>query len=259
MEPVARLRFLFNITPVDIRENLPERRIPPDNHWAPPLTYDCFTRDRENSTGWCRWTSNGVRQLESPPTIRPSETSTCSIFFDSERSSFLITRADCSRQNVSDLERENNAPQAGWGRVGFNHGRTPDNQTLSIVSFHPAEAYTLSARGSPYWMPQLIPATYDKPYSDTYTVLAGELSILLGFAAFTCEPTREEIIRTIGSNFRLPRWIPHPESRQLPSTKSHPRCHTKGFIVKIAPDPYSNIRGADLNRFQEGEYGALIC
>lgn len=217
MEPVAGLRFLFNITPVEITGNCPERRIPPQNHWTPPMTSNYFSQDRANSTGWCRWTSNGVQELQNPPTQLSLETRTCSIFFDSERALFLITRADCSRQNVCDIEREKDAPQAGWDRVGISHVRTPDNQDLSIVSFVPADHFNLSARGSPLWMPQLIPATYDNEGSDRYTGLAGKLSILLGFAAFTCELMREDIIRTIRSNFRLPRWIPHPKPPKQPS------------------------------------------
>lgn len=40
--------------------------------------------------------------------------------------------------------------------------------------------------------------------------------------------------------------------------ESHPRCHTKGFIVEVAPDPDSGISWADLTRFEDGHYGALI-
>ncbi|KAL1970890.1 hypothetical protein VTN77DRAFT_2724 [Rasamsonia byssochlamydoides] len=254
MEAVRGLCFLFNITPVKIRGNRPEERVGPHDHWIPPLRHRYFSRDEANSTGWYRWTATGIQELVSPPRLF-AEPNTCSIFFDAERGSFLVAPADCSQRDISELIQQNGALQAGWGRVGFNHS-TYGNQELSIISFCPAEDYKLSARGSRCWMPELIPETYDNQERDKFTDLAGELSILLGFAAFTCEPRRDEILYTLRKSFRLPRWIPHYHPQ--PSTKAFPHCHAQGLIVEIAPDPESPIGEAELTAIQNGSFGALI-
>jgi hypothetical protein len=224
---LASLCFLFNITPVRISVNCPERRVGPHNHWTPPVTRNCFLRDQTNSTGWYKWTPNPneARPWSNPV---PERQLTCSIFFDKDINQFLLARNDCSQENVSDSINEHDVEQAGWCRVAFEHSSTRDHRDLSIVRFDPADDYILKSRGGPSWMPQLIPSTYDNPRSDRYTDLAGELPILLGFAAFTCEPRRADIIDTIRSHFRLPRWIPHQPNPHPSTSKFSKRTKKEG-------------------------------
>jgi hypothetical protein len=118
----------------------------------------------------------------------------------------MVCEADCSETDLAITDGVE-----PWRGIGFMHRWESNDRPLSAVSFSPAENHRLAARGHPTWLPQLIPAHYDgqDTYQVRYTDLAGELSILLGAAALTCPPEKDDIIRTIRCNFRLPRWIPH--------------------------------------------------
>lgn len=210
---LADLTFLFNIVPVKVKCSAVENR-QYDGHWYPPTSKEDFVLDDLNSTGWCRWTVNGVQENVHPVNTSNADDDdddVCSVFFDSERDQFLVTHFDCVQKSVRSLIKDMGI---GWSRVTFQHLDNQGCGKISKVSFH-TDDHWLAARGSPTWMPQLLPKTYDNNGVNEYTGLIGELSLLLAFAAFSCEPRRRDMVATINRCFRPPRWI--NEERETPS------------------------------------------
>ncbi|KAL1998134.1 hypothetical protein VTN02DRAFT_6796 [Thermoascus thermophilus] len=249
---LSNLTFLFKIVPVKIRLNVAENR-QADAHWYPPTAKEDFILDEANSTGWCRWSANGVQ--EGVPSVNESgpDDDICSVFFDSERDQFLVAPVDCAEGGVQGLLEDMGI---GWSRVTFQHLESRHHGMVSKLSFHD-HYHWLGAQGSPTWMPQLLPKTYNNNRrSDEYTGLVGELSLLLGFAAFSCEPRRNDMLTTIRESFRPPNWI--YRQRNTPSVKLFPYCHDQGLIVRVRPDPSSRIGRAELQNFKNGVYGVLI-
>lgn len=204
MATIQDLEFYFMITPIEIREQRMEKDFDQMQHWYPPIRNDHFTPDAVNSTGWHKWTRRGITRLDESPD--PSETETCSIFFDCGRNYFLLVQEDCLTKKFNKMD----AFTHPWARLVFEHTRHRDGTLMSLLTVFPADGdYMLHAKGGPTWMPQLFPCTYDGFDRSQHADVAGQLSVLLGLAAFTCEPERHVLLRTMEHNFQPPRWIPH--------------------------------------------------
>jgi hypothetical protein len=208
------LRFQFKITPVTADEGIPHESGQWRGLWTPPTRRRLFARDDANSTEWYEWSSGGIRRLQDQ--TGPTDYRNCSIFFNKECRFFIVSESDCSESNLNEVDGI-----SPWRRVEFTHVQEENNENpLSRISFGPVESCQLATRGHPVWLPELIPESYDNPSGyPGITHLTGELSILLGAAAFTCPPQKEYIIQTIRRSFRLPYWIPKIFTRAYPQRK----------------------------------------
>ncbi|CRG87285.1 hypothetical protein PISL3812_04302 [Talaromyces islandicus] len=247
MATMQDLQFYFMITPIEISD----QRMQPDfdqlQHWYPPIRIDHFRPDAANSTGWHRWTQRGITQFNEP--IEPPGTKSCSIFFDYTRSYFLIAQEDCLTSEFSEIVTFTEP----WVRLSFEHTRHEDGRLMSLLTFHPAGSeVSLHAQGGPTWMPELLPYTYDGVDRSQHADVAGQLSVLLGLAAFTCEPERHALLRTMEHNFQPPRWIPH-NLDQPAICKRADVSRQRGYVVKVAP-----CSEVDLQAYEDGHYGPLL-
>lgn len=100
-----------------------------------------------------------------------------------------------------------------WQMITFNHNRVANssNAYYSYISNNGAEQ-TIAARGSPNWIPQLLPAWYDcdpRHAARIQAGLIGELPLLFALAAFSAPPTSHLSLLT---SIAPGRWIPHGES-----------------------------------------------
>jgi hypothetical protein len=90
----------------------------------------------------------------------------------------------------------------------FEH--TDDTPPLSVMDFD-SEHHVLASTGSPTWMPELIPDSYDQNHLDDYmqtpTALAGNLALFIALAAFSCD--RANVLAVINSSFKPPCWRHH--------------------------------------------------
>lgn len=211
MATVDGLEFYFMITPIKIKEQRHPTERDSLQHWSPPVHNHHFEPDRTNSTGWHQWSQQGTRCLNW--NHDPADTRSCSLFFDYERNYFLVTQNDCTTSEFNDII-ETDEP---WKRLQFEHRPFPDGRQISLVTSYPADGeFSLHAMGGRTWMPELLPLNYDGYDRSHYADMAGDLPILLGLAAFTCEPQQVALLRTMNQNFRPPRWIPHNTSPPAP-------------------------------------------
>lgn len=109
------------------------------------------------------------------------------MFWCEDRQAFLQVPYDCTKVDVSDAlstsERDIPLP---WSGLTFRHAPGPDNRSLSLVGYA-YEELILDAPGSLVWMPELLPEQYDGYLNDGEPArLAGDLSIIIGLAAFLC-------------------------------------------------------------------------
>ncbi|QKX61173.1 uncharacterized protein TRUGW13939_08320 [Talaromyces rugulosus] len=249
MATIQDLEFYFKITPIKIREQRKETEYDQLQHWYPPFKNYHFRRDTTNSTGWHRWTQQGITPFNAP--TDPPGTKSSSIFFDCGRNYFLLVEEDCLTTDFNEMI-EFDEP---WKRLQFVYKPPrPDRPEMSLVKVFPADGeFMLHARGAPTWMPELIPYTYDGTERSRRANVAGELSVLLGLVAFTCEPKRHALLSTMVNNFRPPRWIPNNIAPLAPCKRSDV-SRERGYVVKVAP-----CSGVDLEAYEDGHYGPLLA
>lgn len=211
------LIFLFNIIPIRIKDNWPEMRLDSQNHWYPPFKKAAFEVDLSlwYSNLWIRWEQGNIQLLGPGIDLLSggAQIRCCSMFFDFERNFYVVAPYNCLATDV-DQDDDYNIYNMPWRRINFEHKETSlpsggRGRPLSCLAFAPATRFHLHSAPHPAWIPQLLPDTYrsESPGSTFRTGLAGELTILLGLAAFSCEPIK--VIDTIRDSLRLPVWQPH--------------------------------------------------
>jgi hypothetical protein len=206
----------------------------------------------------------------------------CSLFYCSENGFFYGVPFDCRRQSV---QRDRQVTGRGWRRLMFKY--TEDEPPISAIGFD-SEYHVLAARGSPGWMPQLVPASYDHNQAQLHGViadrtgLAGDLSVILGMAALSGAPLRDprQILSVIGSCFRPPQWRRHnlpigskclhffirrnvtltPFSAADVGATCLQGVHGAGVVVQIRVDPTPPVFTANmLANLQAGAFGSIIA
>ncbi|WEW56056.1 hypothetical protein PRK78_001491 [Emydomyces testavorans] len=240
-----RLRFLFKIDFIQRnRDQQPEIRLP-DSSWIPPTIPQAVTT--LGSTGWRRWTANGIQSVNNSSS---EEIQVCSLFYNSECCHFLGVPFDCRKYSVKDSRKKDGI---GWRKVMFRH--TPTNPPISVMGFISGEN-VLAGQSSPSWMPELIPVAYaynKTEYCPYKTGIAGDLALLLGFAAFSYFPVPPDIgmaLTIINYCFKPPMWKPHNYKVD--------RTHGTGVVVSIRLDPESDITKQELRDYQRGIFGPII-
>ncbi|KAI1943614.1 hypothetical protein LOZ66_000198 [Ophidiomyces ophidiicola] len=239
------LSFLFKIDFIKPNEDVQPEIRRRDSTWIPPTLPGAIAT--VGSTGWVRWTVDGLKR---PREVVHNELQTSSLFYNSENHHFLGVPFDCRRSSVQTSRQRDGL---GWRRVMFRY--TDHDPPVSVMSFD-SEYNVLAGTGSTSWMPQLIPETYSQNQDHIYVTnagIAGDLSLLLAFAAFSSviEPLNvRNVLAVIATCFKPPKWKPHI----LPTI----RKHRTGVIVSISLDPDSEITEQELWEYQKGIYGPII-
>ena len=97
----------------------------------------------------------------------------------------------------------------GWQAIRFNHNQV-GNSYLSYISHRGAER-AIAAPGSPRWMPELLPDSYDCEHrhaTRNQGGLIGELPLLFALAAFSIEPNQGFPSNSMGPG----RWSNHGQT-----------------------------------------------
>ena len=108
----------------------------------------------------------------------------------------------------------------------FRHIRIAKTQNIYSAVLANADCQHIGARGSPHWMPQLLPRIYDdQTYSTRQQAgLIGSLPLLIALAASSAPPSFLESVLT--SCVQPGKWKPHehqyPAGRKLRKSVSIP-------------------------------------
>ncbi|EER41227.1 conserved hypothetical protein [Histoplasma capsulatum var. duboisii H88] len=243
------LRFYFNIDFVQPNYEVQREIRDAQQNWYPPTDPDAVSLVA--TTGWRKWELGSITQAQVSGGNNFRE---CSLFYDSERDHFLGVPLNCKKRSVGQEIKTRDA-RYGWRRLTFKHPEPINNGNhISVLDFD-APYNVLAAPGSPRWMPELMPQTYD--YNDLdenvfgNTALAGNLALLIGLAAFSGPfpehgPDVELTVEAIRA-FRPPNWVPHGMRSR--------RVHSRGVIVSIKS---IGSNDASLDKWSQGHFGALI-
>ncbi|CAF9930660.1 hypothetical protein IMSHALPRED_008245 [Imshaugia aleurites] len=143
---------------------------------------------------------------------------------------------------------ENNG---GWRPLAFRHVRIGNTQRAYSAVTTYGDRQHIAARGSPHWMPQLLPSVYDFQTGSPriQAGLIGSIPLLIALAAFSAPPAALGAVLT--RCVRPSAWQPHQYH--------YPMGHVaeRGMVVTIFLDP-TNPQGSNaavLNGLQNGEYG----
>jgi hypothetical protein len=242
--PPIAIRFCCLIKSIapDFEAQVPRYSKPPHPLWLPPRTTNAFKVLQ--SGRWFQWSPGSVSAVPQNLLNKVQIHSTTSLFWCHDRQAFLQVPYDCTEKNVKEVLGD--GVPLDWDVLSFHHKRIPPGPCISILGYK-NEKNELCARGSPAWMPQLLPEKYQcpkKPEHDGSCQLAGELSILLGLVAFSTTPDR--MLEVIQNSFRndptRTNWTPHGNS-QNPS-KSSTAIHTTDTDIpkgKTNEDSWSKL------------------
>ena len=179
--------------------------------WVPPIRPLDYRQN--GATPWLRWFPGRLaRVADGEIADSEPEYDSCSLFYDAERDLFLGVPFDCRKRSVLREMQDHQSRAYGWRRLSFEHN-TYNGRNLSVLKFDD-EHSVLCAPGSPSWIPELVPRSYNHnisvsgpPECDGPTVVAGKLALIFGFVAFSCET--ENLFEVIQRSLRPPRWVPH--------------------------------------------------
>jgi hypothetical protein len=172
----------------------------PGQRWMPPR---CTREFRvETNSGPYQWHNGLVQPIPSAEQHYWVQYSTTSMFWVEDRQAFLQVPYDCTKIDVREAQR--GGVPSKWEEISFHQ-----TSWLWLLGYK-FERNTLSTYGSSAWMPELLPERYGGHLNDGEPVrLAGDLSIIIGLAAFSGPP--DKMVETIQNSFRAagPRWTPH--------------------------------------------------
>jgi hypothetical protein len=194
----------------------------PNTPWQPPVQTNAFTVIERGD--WYRWSPGEVQP------VPPNEISTIrllsivSLIWCPDRQAFLQVPYDCTEKNVAGACNKDGIPLE-WEGLSFHHKTNTEGRCISMLGYR-YERNELAARSSETWMPQLLPRRYQclgKPEYPGSCHLAGELSILVGLAAFsTTRTSMHWVIKNYFHNGPGSAWTPHgqPEGPSKSSTET---------------------------------------
>lgn len=189
--------FLFKIDSVTTGDPDPD---PVNGYWRPSRHTTGF--QLTSTSGLHRWVDNSIvpDTVNDPRSLRLY--SVVSVFYQSETGRFLAVPYDCQQQIEDRCGR-------AWRQLDFEY-RVDNN--ISILGCDDFYHRVLAVPCSQPWMPELIPAGYNRPAQDDPERsgpggLAGSLSLLVALAAFAWEP--HFMIEGMSYSFKFPRWQSH--------------------------------------------------
>lgn len=181
---------------------------------CPPVVANAFEASEFSET--YTWAPGVLRRLNAEHAQNLTTHSTSSIFWCSDHRTFLTVPYDCTAISVEERAREDELDS--WERLRFGHESlylNNQHRAVSVVG-HRYPEDNLAAVGPPSWVPQLIPNPHQRngspaPQNASGTsLLAGDLSILLGLAALSTTP--DTVPLTIQQSFRPTEsfeWLMH--------------------------------------------------
>ena len=169
------------------------------NYWAPPNVRTGYTRS--NSMLFC-WTG-GIMTRVAHNLPGGQTYSSATIFTQNPDTPHLLAVPFDAERTHAYLN------PGGWRPLVFHHIRIDNTQrTYSAVSTV-GDRQHIAARGSPHWMPQLLPRVYDYQTGSPriQAGLIGSIPLLIALAAFSAPPHVLEPVLTRCLQPR--RWLPH--------------------------------------------------
>jgi hypothetical protein len=173
---------------------------PPDSLWIPPSKRKAITLI--SNSNWYYWHNGIVREMPEARWNHIQTYRTSSMFWGHDRQAFLASPCDCTETDINTQLGGNNDIPLHWRKLSFDNNIT-NHQCLSLIGYN-YNRDQLGATGSPAWMPQLLPEVYQyqgTAQSHRTCQLAGDLSLLLGLAAFSTPP--QTTIEEIGALLRM--------------------------------------------------------
>ena len=181
--------------------------------WQAPVQMNAFTVSEHGD--WFKWSPGRVQPVPANErsTIRPL--STVSLIWCPDQQAFLQVPYDCTERNVAEVYNDVGIPLE-WKGLSFHHTANTEGHCISMLGYK-YERNQLAARSSKTWMPQLLPQRYQCPENPEYPGschLAGELSILVGLAAFSTTRTwMHWVIENCFHNGPGPAWMRHDKPK----------------------------------------------
>jgi hypothetical protein len=172
---------------------------PPDSLWIPPSKRNAI--NLISNSNWHFWHNGIVKEMPEAGWNHVQTYCTSSMFWGHDRQAFLASPCDCTQTDINTQLGGDNGISLHWRKISF-HNNVTNHQCLSLIGYN-YNRDQLGATGSPAWMPQLLPEVYQyhgTTPSHRTCQLAGNLSLLLGLAAFSIP--RETPIEEIGALLR---------------------------------------------------------
>ena len=160
--------------------------------WRPPTIKTEYTMGSSNVF---RWHSGNITHIVTNDPIHRSLDQvfdTATVFTQNPDTPHLLVVP------FNATERHAFENPGGWRPLTFRHIRIGEsNRAYSFISAHGDRQY-IAARGSPHWMPQLLPRVYDYQTGSPRIQggLIGSLPLLLALAAFSAPPHALEGVLT---------------------------------------------------------------
>jgi hypothetical protein len=215
--PVPFVYSIKSIKPSDAAK--PQFTGPPLSLWLPPAQTNAFTVIERGD--WYQWSPGRVQEVPSNETHTIRVLSTVSLIWCPDQQAFLQVPYDCTERNVAGACSKDGVPLE-WEGLSFHHIPYTEGHCISMLGYQ-YERNQLAARSSEIWMPQLLPQRYrcvENPEYPGSCHLAGELSILVGLAAFsTTQKWMHWVIENCFHTGLGPTWTPHnkPEGSKSPA------------------------------------------
>jgi hypothetical protein len=111
---VQNLSFLFKIDTIKAKDNAPLKTFT-NGDYKPPIEKDHY--EQWDSTGWRRWTVNGISDAPLPLSPVHYAYST-SVFYDATTNRYLFHPADCRSKSLSTIEK-NETERWSWMHLSF--------------------------------------------------------------------------------------------------------------------------------------------
>ena len=187
----------------------------PHGYWSPPTIKTGYTTKSRSLFRWRGGTMTHVasHDLVNHPVGEIHDVAT--VFTQNpDTPHLLVVPFDARRRDILTFPR-------AWRPLTFRHIPIQNTQhTYSAISANGDQQH-IAARGSPRWMPQLLPRVYDKQSQSRSTKiqggLIGSLPLLIALAAFSAPVS---FLQSVLTNCVRPgRWQPHqypyPAGRKL--------------------------------------------
>ncbi|KAK5223208.1 hypothetical protein LTR99_007255 [Exophiala xenobiotica] len=249
-QPPFSLRFLFRISALE-HANDPQHagRFIHNGYWLPSERRQDFTKT--STTNWWVWdpgaTGNPqhglLRRATASEVPDARQTKAYSMFWDPERSGYVLVPFDCSALNVAQATHD-------WRRLSFGRVQRPGAEPIAIAGYF-MESYTLPVAGPPAWFEQLLPRVCQPPGGAAPgrpCALAGDLAILIGLLAFSTKP--EHVLNAVAHSFRPNRQSTTFRQHQLATPD---RTRRRGMVIEIWTANPDHLRA-----WETGAYGAIF-
>lgn len=201
---MTQLSFQFRVTFIKPRATAPHETYT-TGAWKPPTLAEHVETVLQPS--WMRWNVGSLTPLADRDVNWNSAPTIATMWWSADSQRFLFCPFNCLYQNVRDHEMAY-GEAGGWQNLRFSHPY--ENSNLSVLDFNGISPY-LAAQGSPSWVPEVLPTTYNPPSGATRAPgnaeLAGKFCLLIALMIMSAPAGQP--FEPLKRNFRPPHWLPH--------------------------------------------------